>query len=218
MSNSFEKFTAEKPKLSPISREGLKEKICESDYDEKGVDKLLEQLLKEKERFSSIFRTENGSHYFVLHDGSCLRFQPKFPGMDDEDDNTYKLQPIANHIFFVDPLAVKKLKGLMEYPGFALTTGEDSCEIHTAELKQGSVPFEYGFPSVRNVSPVFNFDSTTAKYIGSEEYGRIKPITNPRNPSNYDMGVTHLGHTITQVLWQAKEVNKETLKQDSPTL
>jgi len=210
MKNQFESFATEKPKLPAMDRKELNEKIYESDFDERGVDKLLEQLLTEKERFSSIFRTENGSHYFILHDGSSLRFQQRYLGVDDEDDNTYALRPIANHVFFVDPPGALKLRELMNFPGYALQAGNESCAISTTELKKGSLPFEYGFPSVRNIIPVFKLDATTATYVGSEENGRIKPIVGHRDPASYDMGVTHLGHAVSEVLWQAKAADTDT--------
>lgn len=195
----------ERESLTFFTREELARRIAESGKRPRGADKLLEELLQEKERFALVFQTEKNSHYFVLIDGSCFRMQELSVELQDEDDGKWRARPIADHVFFVDSSESEKLKLLRDHPGFALREGESSLASRTISLttvKEGAVPFEYGFASMPlGTKPVFQIDGLVAIYKGSERNGEMILLDAQGNEAEYPMGVTHLGHAITNVLW-----------------
>lgn len=62
---------------------------------EKATQEILDQLLREKERFQSIFKTEHGSTYFVTETGQALRFK-----IDEEEG--LQIKPLLNKIVYLD--------------------------------------------------------------------------------------------------------------------
>lgn len=57
-------------------------------------EEFIDKLLSEKERFTTIFKTENGSIYFVMADGRSFRIK--------KTAFSYELEPIADQIKFLD--------------------------------------------------------------------------------------------------------------------
>ncbi|MEF3691573.1 MAG: hypothetical protein V3574_00770 [Candidatus Moraniibacteriota bacterium] len=55
---------------------------------------LMQDLMLKKDCFKNIFKTKNGSVYFLTGDVSSLRFK--------KEGEYFKRQPIINNIFFVD--------------------------------------------------------------------------------------------------------------------
>lgn len=197
--------TSEQEGLLTLEREELHERIARSELKSRGIDELLEELLREKERFTSVFQTERGSYYFVLTDGSCLRIQELDADVRDEDDGRWRARPIADHVLFVDPSSIEQLRQLRDYPGFVLTEGEATAASRTIVLtgvRIGAVPFEYGFSSVaQGIKPVFRIDGSLATYIGSEKDGSSIPLDSQKHMGDYTLGVTHIGHAISDILW-----------------
>lgn len=203
--NMRDKFhsSSEQETPHPFGRKELDKRVLEAEAESRGTGELLRELLQEKERFTSVFQTEKGSYYFVLNDGSCLRIQELDPDIRDEDDGRWRARPIADHILFIDPSSVENLKHLIEFPGFVLNKDESlsSRTVLLSGLRLGSVPFEYGFVSVGDTKPIFNISGVTAIYIGSEQHGHMIPLSSRSHLGDYPMGVTHIGHAISRVVW-----------------
>jgi len=166
-------------------------------------DKLLEELLKEKQRFTTVFQTEKESYYFILGDGSCLRIQKREEYIRGKEDGLWQTRPMADHLFFIESSVVDQLSDLREQPEFSLKKMASYCTIPTTKLKNGAIPFEYGFSTIaRGIKPIFRIEESSATYIGSEENGKMIPLDVPHRVFEYPMGVTHIGHPISSVLWK----------------
>lgn len=175
---------------------------------EDGLEKLLAELLGEKERFDFVFRTEKGSHYFVLKDGSSFRIQRKNPAIHHSKRSCpWKLFPIAEHIFFVDASQREKLRYINEWPGFCFQKGPEAPEnkIVTIPFAEGATPFEYNFSLDRGQKPrsraIFRKEGLVMTFLGIEEEGRMAEIDPNLGILNYPTAITHFGHPVSEILW-----------------
>jgi hypothetical protein len=71
-----------------------------SEVEQSLIIELLSKLIREKEKFRHVFRTKNGSTYFVLDSGESLRIKRQ---QADEQHTEYVIQPFIKHIFFISP-------------------------------------------------------------------------------------------------------------------
>ena len=71
---------------------------------------LLEDLLNHKEKFKNVFKTENGSTYFILNSGESIRIKKQTPSKWESE---YEIQPLLKKIFFIAPEDWDKLYSII---------------------------------------------------------------------------------------------------------
>lgn len=105
--------------------------------------KLIESLIMEKERFNHVFKTANGSVYFVFFDGKSTRFyyreRTKMVELDSD---------IVEHLYFV----TEETRDFLRNRGYGadgygyVNNFRDflDVEITVHDLAVGLVPFQFG--------------------------------------------------------------------------
>lgn len=101
--------------------------ILEKEVDKKVIE-LIEKLLEQKEFFQKVYRTSNGSFYFVLSDGSSIRF--KFI-KEKNGLNKYEPQNLMDETMFISQEEYDSIKE----SGF-------QYKLHESGFSVGSIPFE----------------------------------------------------------------------------
>ena len=116
------------------------------------ISKFIEELLMEKERFKHVYKTDNGSVYFVFSDGKSTRFyyRERTKMMELDSD-------IVEHLYFV----TEETRDLLRNRGFGadgygyVNNFRDflDVEIEVHDLAVGLVPFQFGrirpFPEIK---------------------------------------------------------------------
>ncbi len=99
---------------------------------------FIEKLMESKESLSRIFKTENGSTYFILKTGECLRFKRQKIGSDYFE---IKPQPVMGNVIMIKDDDVYRItkEHLLE----GATEGE--VVLKKAEYTIGNTPFEMNF-------------------------------------------------------------------------
>jgi hypothetical protein len=117
--------------LNPFTLEELKKQI-DIYQPQPGQERgFLKRLLHEKARFKSIFQTERGSYYFVLHTGQSLRIKNSERGLE--------ITRVMNKIFFVDQSQMDKIDQIhAEHGLYALK----EKNIIATECATGNFPIE----------------------------------------------------------------------------
>lgn len=102
---------------------------------------LLDTLLQEAHQFTSVFRTSNGSMYFVLPTGESQRV--KFGLLLDGKTQGYRVQPMMKHIVFIDPKHWPQVQDLIQHTAHEphIKNFADIPTIATPHI--GAIPFEY---------------------------------------------------------------------------
>jgi len=150
------------------------------------------RLLSEKEKFNRVFKTANGSQYFQLQTGECVRakhIQDKTEFGFGEGSH-YKFQPMMTEMFFVSQSETDRIiHKLQEYPG-CLMPGE---VIKTEEYSAENHPFELNMYNIKS-KIAFQLEEGHLKLLGTvkqDEYVDTK--------GNF-IGDYHFGHKITEIL------------------
>ncbi|MCB9805827.1 hypothetical protein H6775_01550 [Candidatus Nomurabacteria bacterium] len=103
--------------------------LLEKEVDKKVLE-LIEKLLEQKGFFQKVYRTSNGSLYFVLIDGTSLRFK-----FIEEKNDIKKYQPqslMDEHVFISrEQYELLREDGLQD-------------ELDDNGFVEGSIPFEVG--------------------------------------------------------------------------
>jgi hypothetical protein len=147
----------------------------------------LHSLLEQKERFGHIFKTENGSVYFVLKTGECWRFKK------EKKDGSYKEQPIVLNTFFLDKDFgddfEKRLKDDRLFMDIII--GE---KIKISKIELGARPLELG---------IFGFDEAALEK--GEDYIKILGTKTKLEDDQEEIVSQlffgfHLGHRIKKII------------------
>ncbi len=123
-----EKIAAEHPELTVRERA----KLAQQERERLTQD-LLGKLIKEKDRFQSVFTTEKGSTYFVMESGQAMRFK-----VDEEDG--LKIQPMLNNIVYLSDAVKENLYALGRKRRFENIIG---VRIPLSPLVEGARVFEF---------------------------------------------------------------------------
>jgi len=158
---------------------------------------FVEQLLFEKERFSRVFKTSNGSTYFHLKTGQTLRAKiipDQYEFMIGEGKHL-KFQPIMRELFFVSQEEADRLK-----EGFGRNRQFlPAEEIVVTEYGLGASPFELNvvYDSEGATQVVFEKKDNKLLLKGSE----WKDLHGIKNfDAEQLVGGIHLGNPIVEVL------------------
>jgi hypothetical protein len=156
-----------------------------------GIRKLrsdfVEKLLLEKERFNKVFKTANGSVYFILETGETIRAKmvvDKYE-FDEGDGQHFMFSPLMNNLFFLPQDESERLARVED-----LSPGE---KIKTVPYGLRVVPFEInirGFGS----QVVFENNSGELLLIGTQTLGAEELDTEG------NLVGTHLGHPIIEIV------------------
>ncbi|MEI6296887.1 MAG: hypothetical protein WCO84_04560 [bacterium] len=132
----------------------------------------MQELLKSKEKFLNVFKTENGSLYFVVKSGQSLRFKKQETGNGDFET---KINPIMDKIFFIDEGEVYEIMK------------EDKIELNEEKIIKivkygiGVRPFELNFYKDRSTKmEIVEIGSDNILVKGFAPY--------------------HIGHKITEII------------------
>ena len=123
-----------------MENDNLSEKEIESALQE-ATKTFVEGLLQEKDRFSRIFSTQQGSLYFRLDGGESLRVKSKAL---ENGERSMEVQPVMMKVYFVEPGSIKRHEN-----GYTSLRNNrwHSDKIMFSEQKEaciGSVPLEVG--------------------------------------------------------------------------
>ncbi len=146
---------------------------------------VVGSFLFEKDRFSKVFQTLNGSWYFQTADGYSLRAKSISDELEFGEGvgNHFKFQPIMSDMFFISPEEHERTDRKKEYPG-------ESIKIE--EYKLGVVPLEINVTAL-GVRVVFEKTGDRLKLIGTD-WGDGKIDTEGNM-----VGGIHVGHPITKI-------------------
>lgn len=162
---------------------------------QKIISNFIDELLANKEKFSKVFQTENGSFYFVSEEGQSWRFKR-------EEDGELREQPMLNKIVFLSPeekdrfLELKNSRffqeNLVAFQGNSQWIPEDQrkpYKIKKADFEEGNFPLEIGAYHLPEV--IFNETDDSIEILGVRKYdGSIEKC--------FSSGI-HLGHAITKI-------------------
>jgi hypothetical protein len=142
------------------------------------VEKFIEELLAEKDKFSKVFKTEHGSIYFVLEDGKSLRFKYSLVGRD-------KIRPIKEKIFFISTEVGEELRRV------PMRTNINK-KIPLINYEVGATPLE--------LNRISDQDKTIYEEL---EGALILTGTIDQNGNFTDMGAYgswHFGHPVSEII------------------
>ncbi len=143
-------------------------------------EELLQDLLKEKERFAKVFRTKNGSYYFQLINNQVRRI--KF-GLTGHGENTYHIEPQTQDLIFttseLEPVEKDENDNIYK------------IKVHTADYGLGVIPVEFG---LAHHEPVV-----------IEDEGSESVLCSYQMPQSGDGGfrrpiIYHKGHPIVEII------------------
>jgi hypothetical protein len=124
--------------LPQLLKEPDKKNLMDRVYTEKKKLKkaLFELLLSEKERFASVFKTEQGSVYFVVDSGQVFRVKIS------ERDNTIEPQNIMKKLYFIAESAVPLLAGQKydDIYGVPIPVVEFGMGVYPLEVNDETLP------------------------------------------------------------------------------
>lgn len=142
---------------------------------------FLEKLIENKDKFKLVFKTSNGSVYFVSKNDQCWRFKAI--------EDSYKEQPIVKKVFFVSQTQANKIKKLQSDEFWQENI------INYKIVKTGfdidTVPVEFGVVGLPEI--IFQEDSESLTILGTK-YKNQKEI-DPSFASGF-----HLGHPILEII------------------
>lgn len=108
---------------------------------EEFVNDFINELIESKEKFAKIFKTENGSIYFVIKDGESLRFKKQKVVSDTFET---KIQPITSKILFISEEDAEKIikERTLESFGSGDPRAKEEKEIKIVKYGIGTTPLE----------------------------------------------------------------------------
>jgi len=137
--------------------------------------KFIEQQIEKKDTYKNIFRTEQGSIYFILETGESLRIK-------NTAEEKLEVQPILNHIYFIDRDQRDKLEEMRQQDSLQENIINKPIQIHPC--KTGLIPFEFGIEGMQEIHVIKKNDVIT---ITGDNYGSFA--------SGY-----HIGHKIIEMI------------------
>lgn len=138
------------------------------------IQALIERQIAEAKRYQNIFRTANGSIYFVFSTGESLRIKKTGEGL--------RPQPIFDHIYYVDKDQLDELLEMRRQD-----TLQDEIigkRIRIAPCSLGITPFEFGIQG----------------YFPQSVTQEPNSITILGDKSGVFASGYHLGHPITELI------------------
>ncbi|MCX6745078.1 MAG: hypothetical protein NTX82_06155 [Candidatus Parcubacteria bacterium] len=142
---------------------------------------LIENLIRDQEKLAKIFQTENGSYYFILQSGHCLRIKKGDKGLHSE--------PITDNVFFVAAKTGQEI--LDQYDKYG-TPGIVDKEIKLTNYQIGARPLEIGLHNYAQ-SPVIDNRGSAIIILGAKLKGSNEVI------KQVACGM-HVGHEITEII------------------
>lgn len=150
---------------------------------QKTISEMIEKLLGKKDLFGNVFKTENGSIYFVTESKNTLRFK--------KENGDWSCYPIMSEIIFVEDKEAEKILEAIKsglYSEYLL-----SSPIKISNIALGVFPFDFslcGFPRIAFTKKdgFITFRGTFMMNNGKEEV--VESISS---------GV-HLGHKIIDII------------------
>lgn len=144
---------------------------------------LIQELLKEKDLFKHIFKTEKGSIYFTLKTGESLRIKY------NENKKCFEAQPLLNKIIFVDEkeadiISSKRKSG--EEMEYFFNSG-----INKTSYKKGAIPIEIGINGKKQIE--FSERDDNIKILGTRSDDGCKLY-------HFFASGYHIGHKITEII------------------
>jgi hypothetical protein len=148
------------------------------------IERFLKECVKNKSNFSSIFKTETGSVYFIAENGHTLRVKM--------DDGEYKIQPVTKKIIFMSPEEIEKFLEVAnrDYENFFLK-GIFEYRFSKAPISIGSTPLEFGLHGFSELA--FNETADELTVLGRLDEGKVT------QEGGFSSGV-HVGHPISEII------------------
>jgi hypothetical protein len=148
------------------------------------LSEFAEELIREKERFFRIFRTERGSIYFQIEGGECVRIA----SVHQKDGKTKReLQPMVEDLYLLEETPAKAIlatKGLL-----ALLK---DLPMKTAEYAPGAFPFEVNVVKDEKEKIMVDEEDDTITLIGTWRGRQID--------TEKILGKWHVGHPISEII------------------
>lgn len=156
---------------------------------------FIDALLAEKQHFSKVFQTENGSLYFVSKEGQSWRFRK-------EKEGGFREMPILNKVVFLSPEEKERFlelsrntffqEYLTAYQGNSEWIPEDQRKPYTitkSAFEEGNFPLEIGACHLAEV--IFNETENSIEVVGVRKHdGSVDRC--------FASGI-HLGHAISKI-------------------
>lgn len=153
------------------------------------VEAFSKRMLQEKGRFERVFKTGNGSYYFLLPGGESFRIK-MFSG--DKEFRSSDYPGVMKNIFFIEKEELEKV--------FSKLRNIDDLrgqEIRLSDFSEGTHPLE-----VNKWDDIFEIQIEERE---DEEGHRIIVMTGSKDVERMEdqrglLGGIHYGHAITEVL------------------
>lgn len=168
------------------------------------IDGWVREQLADRERFQHIVRTEQGSLYFVLEMGACVRIRRSAGTAPDGRYGRYDPQPMTRRVYFATPwLAAFMAQTAPDMSTFQRADPRSwpvrliGTPIPVAETPaMGSIPIEVDQRSRSSLTPVEERDGSIV-FTGAAPFSH-----HPFNPSSDTpvIGDVHVGHPIVEVI------------------
>lgn len=143
----------------------------------------IAKLLQERDRFTEVFRTEQGSIYFVAADGTSWRFKQK--------NERVRMEPPMTTIVYLNEQGKEKLMSLKD-PGLGWQESIFFAPIPTVELAAGTQPLEIGVVGYGG-RVVFTHTNNELTIVGIDRTGQ--------GDLDYSFASgLHLGHKVTEII------------------
>jgi hypothetical protein len=199
--------TAGVDQLFLISEQGAPERVAATEKHNEIVQKMVDRLLAEKERFAHIFRTERGSIYFLLNSGESLRIR----------DNSDVSGTSIGSVFYQGDAGAKTIRRMVQRTFFV--DAEESEKIlfvtddlkrpekiigHTIRLtdyREGAFPVEFDEIN-SDFETLLEEQGDTITVTGRQDPAITvnEYITQPEEIVDDRVGDMHLGNKITEVI------------------
>lgn len=159
---------------------------------------MVAEFVKQKDRFSHVFQTEQGSWYFALPQASFRIRGPKFElrdGVQVPVRNYWDIESVVHHFAFVTRETADRI--LLDLKGAFYE--RESYSFETTPFAKGAVPIEFGSQGEQpRPDRVQQEGSLVTLYGFAPRQSRIHPDQQIEFKLNgYPI---HVGHSITEIV------------------
>lgn len=141
---------------------------------------FIEDLFEQKDRFDKIFRTSNGSTYFVIQSGEAMRIK-------HDEHFGYRITSFTSKLVLVDKDMVNEIRSWMKNDHGDSGSNLLDKPILKTDLKVGAVPVDFGIVGYPTID--YKEDETSITLLGEKESGRHIMASG-----------FHIGHEVTEVI------------------
>ncbi len=144
-----------KSQLSAYSKDSG---VSFKDHCQQVLEKFLQQLKSQKDKFKQVFTTESGSIYFIVDTGQCLRFKKGTTLFNDPDKKYWEIGEVMQNILFLDESVrddlLKTAKRDMKSPEGYYVSALWKHPIPHSDFGVEKYPFEFGIVGDRRVADI----------------------------------------------------------------